>query len=241
MRTTARTLLASALAVCTALAVASCAGTDASAASAAGTGSAPRPTATARPWDHARGARVALIGDSITGGHGLTIQQAWPSLLADAQHWQLSNLSCNGAGVLTQGDADDCAGTYDDLADRTVALHPRVIIVQASSNDLGQDDDALPGAVEQLVVTLHRQLPHARIIGLSAIWNESAPPAQLARISSDLRSAVRQIGGTYVDIGEPLRDHPTWMQADDVHPTARGQRAIETSVAAAFARDDVTF
>ncbi|MGN8051173.1 SGNH/GDSL hydrolase family protein [Curtobacterium sp. 22159] len=198
-------------------------------------------TRTARPWDRAPGARVVVIGDSITGGHGLADGEAWPAMLAKQERWQLTNLSCDGAGVLTAGDGDACDSTYEALVQRAVDLRPAVVLVQASSNDLGQDDDEVDGASEELVADVHRLLPHARVIGLSAIWAEQAPPDQLASISDALRSAVQEEGGTFVDIGEPLRGHPEWMQSDDVHPTSRGQRAIEAAVAAAFARDDVQF
>jgi lysophospholipase L1-like esterase len=215
---------------------------DASVAAASTSGAAPTSTSsrTARAWDHAPGARVVVIGDSISGGHGLSAEQAWPELLARSERWQLTNLSCDGAGVLTEGD-DDCGSTYEQLVERAVDLRPAVVLVQASSNDLGQDDDELAGATEQLVAEVHRLLPRARVVGLSAIWNEDAPPAQLATISAALRSAVERDGGTTVDIGQPLRGHAAWMQADDVHPTARGQRAVEAAVRTAFERAHVRF
>jgi len=216
---------------------------DASVAAASTSGAAPTSTSsrTARAWDHAPGARVVVIGDSISGGHGLSAEQAWPELLARRERWQLTNLSCDGAGVLTEGDDDDCGSTYEQLVERAEDLRPAVVLVQASSNDLGQDDDELAGATEQLVAEVHRLLPRARVVGLSAIWNEDAPPAQLATISAALRSAVERDGGTMVDIGQPLRGHADWMQADDVHPTARGQRAVEAAVRAAFERAHVRF
>lgn len=216
---------------------------DASVAAASTSGAAPTSTSsrTARAWDHAPGARVVVIGDSISGGHGLSAEQAWPELLARSERWQLTNLSCDGAGVLTEGDDDDCGSTYEELVERAVDLRPAVVLVQASSNDLGQDDDELAGATEQLIAEVHRLLPRARVVGLSAIWNEDAPPAQLATISAALRSAVEREGGTTVDIGQPLRGHADWMQADDVHPTARGQRAVEAAVRTAFEHDHVRF
>ncbi|PCN49056.1 SGNH/GDSL hydrolase family protein [Curtobacterium sp. 'Ferrero'] len=204
-------------------------------------GSAATPTASSEPWDDASGVAVVAIGDSITGGHGLTTAQAWPALVADQQHWALTNLSCDGAGVAAVGDADDCGSAYATLVKRAVDLRPSVVFLQASSNDLGLDDAEIRSATNTVVDDVHRRLPHARVIGLSAIWNQDAPPAQLAVISKAMRSALRREGGTYVDIGEPLRGHPTWMQSDDVHPTARGQQAIAAAVTAAFARDDVRF
>ncbi|MGU3409814.1 SGNH/GDSL hydrolase family protein [Microbacterium sp. M1A1_1b] len=231
-----RTLLAAVLAVAAALTLGACS-EDSSVAAARTL----VPTASARPWDHAAHVRVVVVGDSISGGHGLTESQAWPALLAEHQHWALTNLSCDGAGVAALGDDDDCASAYPTLIKRAVVLRPQVVLVQASSNDLGMDDAEIRSATNQVVADVHRRLPGARLIGLSAIWNQDAPPAQLAVISKALRKAIQHEGGQYVDIGTPLRGHPSWMQSDDVHPTVQGQQAIEASVAAAFTRDDVQF
>jgi acyl-CoA thioesterase-1 len=235
----ARPAAAIGLALAVSLGLGACAESSASAADTATTSRAS--TASGRPWNAAPGTRVVVVGDSISGGHGLAAGQAWPEVLARTERWQLTNLSCDGAGVLTEGDTDDCATAYEGLVQRAVTLRPAVVFVQASSNDLGQDEDEVDGGTEQLVADLHRLLPRARVVGLSAIWNEQTPPAQLAAISAALRTAIDEHGGTYVDIGQPLRGHPDWMQSDDVHPTVRGQRAVLSAVTTAFARDHVRF
>jgi len=201
----------------------------------------PSASASTRAWDDAAGVDLVVIGDSITGGHGLTTAEAWPARVADEQGWSLTNLSCDGAGVAALGDADDCASAYATLVKRAEDLRPQVVIVQASSNDLGLDTAEVRSATDRVVDDVHRRLPHATLIGLSAIWDQDAPPAQLGRVSKAMRTALHREGGTYVDIGEPLRGHPTWMQPDDVHPTVRGQQAIAAAVTAAFARDHVRF
>ncbi|WP_175470194.1 SGNH/GDSL hydrolase family protein [Curtobacterium sp. MCBA15_001] len=238
MRTRHRTLLAATAATLAVLALGACSEDSSVAAPRV---SASATTAASRPWDHAPHARIVVVGDSISGGHGLTDAQAWPALLADEHHWALTNLSCDGAGVAAVGDDDDCASAYPTLVKRAVELRPAVVFVQASSNDLGMDDAEIRSATNQVVADVHRRLPEARLIGLSAIWNQDAPPAQLAVISKALRKAIRHEGGQYVDIGEPLRGHQDWMQSDDVHPTVEGQQAIASDVAAAFAKDHVRF
>lgn len=232
-----RKVLTTILVVSSALALAACS-EDASWAGAQRTAD---PSATDRAWDHAAGERVTLIGDSIMRGHGLARQQAWPAVLGSREHWQVTNLACDGAGFLAEGDDDQCGSTFAGLVDRVADTDPQVVIVQGSSNDLGQDDDELAGETTQQLAELHRAVAHARIIGLSAIWNEQQAPAQLATISEQVQAAVTAVGGTSVDIGEPLRGHAGWMQSDDVHPTATGQRAIADAVAAAFRRDHVRF
>lgn len=182
--------------------------------------------------------RVVVIGDSITRGRGVHAWQAWPSLLS-VRGARITDVSCDGAGVLAEGDGE-CTSTYEGLVGEAVALRPAVVVVQASSNDLGQDDGELSGGTDQLIAELHRELPAARVVGLSAVWDQSAPPPQLAVISADLRSAVQSVGGRFVDIGQPLRGHARWMQSDDVHPTPTGQRAIAVAVIGALRRDHVT-
>lgn len=233
-----RTVIAALTAVVAVLALAACSDDPSVAADGA---PHPAPTASARAWNDAAGVRVVTIGDSITAGHGLGPSAAWPEMVADQQSWSLTNLSCDGAGVAALGDDDDCASAYATLVKRAVDLRPEVVVLQASSNDLGLDTAQVRSATDQVVDDVHRRMPHARLIGLSAIWDQDAPPAQLAKISKAMRRALDREGGTYVDIGEPLRGHPTWMQSDDVHPTLRGQQAIAAAVTTAFAADHVEF
>ncbi len=177
---------------------------------------------------------VVAIGDSIMKGHGLNATDAWPALMAKQDGWRLDNLACDGAGFLAMGDDSDCGNTFAGLVAKAVALHPRTIIIEGSSNDFGESNDALmPETVSQLA-QLRAALPNAQIIGLSTIWGDTAVPEQLTDIDNQVREAVTQVGGQFLDIGQPLSGHPEWMQSDDVHPTAAGQLAIYAAVQTAF-------
>ena len=167
-------------------------------------------------------------------GHGLNATDAWPALMAKQNGWRLDNLACDGAGFLAMGDDSDCGNTFAGLVAKAVALHPRTIIIEGSSNDIGESNDALmPETVSQLA-QLRAALPNAQIIGLSTIWGDTAVPEQLTDIDNQVREAVTQAGGQFLDIGQPLSGHPEWMQSDDVHPTAVGQLAIYAAVQTAF-------
>jgi len=179
---------------------------------------------------------VVTIGDSIMKGHGLSANQAWPELMAAHDHWRLVNLACDGAGFLAIGDDADCGETFAGLVKKTAALHPLTVIVEGSSNDFGQDDDSLYAETLSQLQKLRTALPTARIIGLSTIWGDTAVPAQLADVDSQVRRAVEEVGGTFVPVGQPLSGHPEWMQRDDVHPNAAGQLALYGAVQAAFDR-----
>lgn len=188
----------------------------------------PSPTVTSQP-------RLLAIGDSIMKGHGLEANEAWPALIAAKRGWTLDNLACDGAGFLTTGDKTDCDGTFAALITEAEKLQPRTVIVEGSSNDFGESNQALYKETVSELRQLHAALPHARIVGLSTVWNDTAVPQQLAHVNNQVKHAVLMVGGRYLDIGQPLFGHPEWMQSDDVHPTARGQIAIEDAVEAAFA------
>jgi acyl-CoA thioesterase-1 len=173
---------------------------------------------------------VVAIGDSIMRGHGLTPDQAWPALMAAHDDWRLDNLAC---------DSSECGGTFAGLVAQTVALHPRTVIIEGSSNDFGESNSSLMPETLAQVKELRAALPHAQIIGLSTIWGDTAVPAQLSDVDQQVRDAVTSVGGLFLDIGQPLSGHPEWMQSDDVHPTAAGQLAIYAAVQAAFARAHV--
>lgn len=177
---------------------------------------------------------VVAIGDSIMKGHGLNADEAWPALMAQQNGWRLDNLACDGAGFLAIGDDADCGETFAGLVARAVALHPRTIVIEGSSNDVGKSDRDLKSETIKQLAQLRAALPDVQIIGLSTVWNDTAVPAQLADIDQQVRTAVEKVGGRFLEIGQPLSGHTEWMQSDDVHPTAAGQLAIYAAVQTAF-------
>lgn len=186
----------------------------------------PSPSSTPAP------VHVVTLGDSLMSGFGLPARDAWPRLLAERAHLPLTNLACPGMGFVVQG---DCGTPYAGLVPAVAALQPDVVIVQSSSNDFWIDADEIRYDTADTVDSLHAAAPDARIVALSTIWNDDPQVPDDTTVTSDaLRDAVEAVGGTYIDVGQPLAGHPEWMQDDDVHPTARGQKAIEQSVMSAL-------
>ncbi|WP_336631286.1 MULTISPECIES: SGNH/GDSL hydrolase family protein [unclassified Microbacterium] len=192
----------------------------------------PNPTASG-----ANRLRVVTIGDSLMSGYGLDLGQAWPTLLANKQHVTLTNLACGGMGFVVSG---DCGTPYSGLVPALAALQPDVVIVQASSNDFGEDPDDVRAETITTVQEMREAAPAALIVGLSTIWNdEDDLPDEVASTSEDLSDAIALVDGIFIDVGQPLQDHPSWMQDDDIHPTARGQQSIEETVRAKLVDDGV--
>ncbi|MCU1576410.1 MAG: hypothetical protein JWP70_1114 [Leifsonia sp.] len=173
---------------------------------------------------------VAFLGDSLTAGLFVQPSQAWPVTLSSEENWDGVNVSCSGAGFVARGDC----GTYNDMVARAVAAHPSLVIVPASSNDLGSNQATLKAEMTATMNRLRAALPGATIAGLNAIWNDGEAPSELSEISNDLADAVTAAGGTYVDIGEPVYGHPEWMQPDTVHYTQAGYDAVAQAVNAAL-------
>jgi acyl-CoA thioesterase-1 len=173
---------------------------------------------------------VVTIGDSIMKGAGLDPAEAWPALLGQAKGWTVTNLGCNGAGFVQIGDADDCNGDFSTLVPKAVALNPSIVIIAGSSNDLGISDTALIAQTNAVVTALHTQLPFATIAGISPVWGDTATPRQMSDINAQVQDAIAQVGGTYLEIGQPLADQRDLLQGDDVHPTADGQQVLAKAI-----------
>ena len=177
---------------------------------------------------------VVAIGDSIMDGHGLKPSRAWPELIGQATNWQLTDLASDGTGFTAVGEDGD---TFQDEAVEAVALHPSIVIIAASSNDLGEDPTEVSDDVTATMSYLRDSLPDAQIIAFNAFWGADAPPPELAALDSDLEYASASVGAHYLDIGQPLAGRPQLMQFDGVHPTARGLVVLAAAIAAAIRED----
>lgn len=177
---------------------------------------------------------VVAIGDSIMDGHGLKPSRAWPELIGQATDWQLTDLASDGTGFTAVGDDGD---TFQDEAVEAVALRPSIVIIAASSNDLGEDPTEVSDDITATMSYLRDSLPDAQIIAFNAFWGADAPPPELAALDSDLEYASASIGAHYLDIGQPLAGRPQLMQFDGVHPTARGLVVLAAAIAAAIRED----
>lgn len=171
---------------------------------------------------------AVAIGDSIMDGHGLTEAQSWPSVLAGKEGWDLDDLATDGTGYVTLGNDDN---TFQSQAAEAISLDPDIVILAGSSNDLGKSTSAVQAAEAKLVATVATELPNVKIVGVNTFWGDTKPPTQLTAFDTALEQAVTGVGGTYVDIGQPLANQVDLMQSDDVHPTATGQKVLANTIA----------
>lgn len=188
-------------------------------------------TAVAAPRDGSR-PEVVAIGDSIAFGKGVQPDQAWPALVAHARNWRLTDLAVSGSGFVHPGWN---GSTFRQQVDRALALHPDYILIAATRNDRDEDPTTVERNCTEMLGQLRDAFPDAHIIGTTAIWGSDKPPATVETIDRIAEKAVKDVGGSFVDVGFPLVGHPEWLQADQIHPNALGQDVVAKVIEAKIA------
>ncbi|MBB3676962.1 SGNH/GDSL hydrolase family protein [Modestobacter versicolor] len=183
---------------------------------------------------------AAFIGDSYTVGAGTEApEQSFTARVAAHEGWREANLGRGGTGYVTALEGDvaqaacslDRCPTYTEMIDDAVAVAPDVVVVSGGRNEVDVADDAdYADGVAAFFRTLREQLPAARIIAISPLWSDGAPPDELALVAEAVRVGVTGAGGSYLDVGQPLQEHPEWVIDDGIHPDPTGHAAIADAV-----------
>ena len=189
----------------------------------------PQSTAVAAPAGGAAQGTVdaVAIGDSIAFGKGVTPNEAWPALVSAAHGWQLTDLAVSGSGFVKAGWNGT---TYRQQVDAALRLHPEVILLAATRNDREQDPAAVTANADRMLRELRERFPEATIVGITGIWGSDEPPATMTRVDEIVGDAVRDVNGTWLDIGFPLVGHPDLLQPDGIHPNAAGQKVVANTI-----------
>ncbi len=167
--------------------------------------------------------RIAVLGDSLTAGYGLPSRSdAFPAQLERAL--RQAGFACTVLDAGVSGDTS--AGALARLA-WVLADRPTHLLVEIGGNDLlrGLPPDQLQRNLEAIVQGARRAGVAVFLLGMEAPrnWGEDYVAAA--------RRAYRQVAQRY---GVPLDPFflegafgvPGHMQADGLHPTAAGVRAI---------------
>ena len=192
--------------------------------------------AASAPTASSKSVIAAAIGDSIAIGNGVPAEDAWPLLVAQHFGWTLSDFAESAAGFTAPGLNTHI---FNDQVSAVIRVHPDVVIVGATRNDVFASPAALSTAATAALKRLHAALPHARIVGVSALWGSDPTPAEVPVISQTVKAAVLAVGGFWVDLGQPFAGHPELVLADHVHPTVEGQKLLAQRVSDAIAAQHV--
>lgn len=183
---------------------------------------------------------VTLIGDSYTVGAGSSDGHGILDAFAQTQPWSVTSRANGGAGyghavdgeLAQKACAADRCPSYLEAIENIEAADPQIVIVSGGRNDLDETDPA--AGVRRFYVALRAALPNAKIYATSPLWDSTRPPAELGDIAAAVRSSVKMVGGTYVDLGQPLTRKPDLISDDGVHPNDQGYAALSAAVTSAW-------
>jgi lysophospholipase L1-like esterase len=170
---------------------------------------------------------VAFLGDDWTAGIGASAEAKRFTTLTCAQlHLQERNFGVDRTGYAKSANG---GGAYGSRVAAVVAAQPEVVVVSGGRND--RDDSAATAAhaAHELFATLHEQLPHAVLIAVAPFWGDSDLPPEIAALAGAVETAVTDVGGTYLDLPDPIHGHPDFM-ADAGDPNNAGYAAIAAAL-----------
>jgi lysophospholipase L1-like esterase len=197
------------------------------------------PSAAAAPVALTVPFRVVAIGDSYTSldyvPFGAPVP--WFSRLCAALGWSCTNLAHGGTGYL-QDFNDPTVGWHGSFTSQipaAVAAAPDAVFVLGGRNELGQENTATwQNGVAAFYTSLRQGLPNAAIYGLSPLWDDDPAPSGIGVMRSVVQAAVTapNVGGRYLDLGNPFLGQPGLLVADGIHPNDAGMDLLMNLVMA---------
>lgn len=181
----------------------------------------------------ASGARVVMLGDSITEG------------------WKPADPAFFGGDVIDRGISGQTTGQMLlRLRSDVIELRPAVVHIMAGTNDIAgnrgaQSIETVQGNLASMVELARAHGIHVVLAAIPPVrrfyWNPQVEPvATVAAMNAWLREYAQRKGLTWVDYGAVLGDGAGGIKAefsgDGVHPNAAGYAAMRPLAQAAIAR-----
>jgi acyl-CoA thioesterase I len=169
---------------------------------------------------------LVCYGDSITAGYGLISDQSYPAALQRdldklGYHYEVSNKGTSGAT------SKDAAVGLPSI----VALHPSIVIVEFGGNDglRGLPLNQTRSNLDTVLSALENAQIKVLLAGITLPPNYGPDYIQqFDQIFSDL--AAKHRTAIVPMIYKNLVHVPGTIQADGIHPTAKGSEIIATTL-----------
>jgi acyl-CoA thioesterase-1 len=165
---------------------------------------------------------LICFGDSITAGYGLAPGQSFPDALQrqlDAQHFHYK--------VVNQGTSGATTKDAVTLLPAVLRLHPEVVIVEFGGNDglrglpLTQTQHNLDQVLGALAAA------HVKVLLAGITLPPNYGPDYIASFDGVFRTLAAQHHVAFIPmIYKDLITVPGTIQADGIHPTAKGSEII---------------
>ena len=168
------------------------------------------------------GTRVLALGDSLTAPHGVTPEQAWPTLLAAKTGWAVVNAGVSG---------DTSAGALQRLPGLIEEHNPQLVLVTLGGNDMLR---RLPQG--QTTANLGRMLALAKTHGAKAVLLATPKPSLAGAAFNNLSAAefYREVAKeSQVPLIEDAMAEvlsKTELKGDQLHPNAAGHALLAEKI-----------
>ncbi len=168
-----------------------------------------------------------MLGDSISAAYGIALEQGWVALLEkklrkEAEPHAVVNASISG---------DTSAGGLRRLPPLLQRYQPEIVIIELGGND------GLRGyPIRQLRDNITAMIRLSESAGAKVLILPMEIPPNLGKFYIDaFRASFPQaIEGSHAVLGhfplESIATNPALMQADGIHPTAKAQPLIVSTV-----------
>jgi acyl-CoA thioesterase-1 len=167
--------------------------------------------------------RIIVLGDSLTAGLGLDLEQSFPSIIQERLDRDGYNYEVVNAGV----SGDTSAGGLRRLEWALTEGAPQILIVALGGNDGLR---GLPPA--ELQKNLTHIIDRATSRGLKVVLTGmEAPPNFGEDYTNEFRQVYRTLAAKYrvpfvPFLLEGVAGKPELNQADGIHPNTRGARVV---------------
>lgn len=172
--------------------------------------------------------RILFFGDSITAGHGIDKQDAYPALIQqkiDSLNWDYKAVNGGLSGETSSGGLR----RIDWMLRQPVS----VFVLELGGNDglRGIDPDVTKNNLQKIIDKVREQYPDAAIV----LAGMQVPP----NLGSDYTEAFRQMYPALAEkndvelipfLLEKVGGNEALNQSDGIHPTAEGHQVMAQNV-----------
>lgn len=170
---------------------------------------------------------ILIIGDSLSAGYGIGIEQSWPMLLQK----QLQNEHYNYRVVNASVSGDTTSNGLSRLPKVLSKYQPEITIIALGANDglRGLQLPNIKSNLLQIIMLTKKSGSKVLLAGLRLPPNlGSEYTDQFKKMYTDL--AAEENIPLVPFLLQNIDDHPDLFQSDSLHPTAKAQKIILNNV-----------
>lgn len=180
-------------------------------------------------WSYKMRFRIVFLGDGLTAGEGLAVEESWPVRLTEKLRRDLLRFDVTYINLAAPGDT---ASRALSKLPQVVAEKPTIAIVQLGAEDARQriDPNVTRNALDQILNTLRFNKIYTLLVAMPA--PPDAPAAYAARMDSMYPKLARDYGAVLCpNVLAGVQGDRLLMQYNMIHPNADGAVKVANTIA----------